>query len=300
PTNNFETRFRLEQYSLGGKNLRTGPAFNVSGLRLAAGFLWIYGPVLSGHNNNTVKLVLSQVSPRTLVVDRSWTLAAKHRGKVLESVAVAPGPVRTVWVGFERTLLRIEPLSGTTLRKVRLPARFAVDDVATDPAVRHLYVGTEPTFGGGAVFEYLASSGRQLPPAGSRLLRDSVGGVRLTAVPGGVFGSFRTGMLGETVRLSQQGLRNQPLHSSIFGWTMAASTVYGGGSLYLANDGGGIACITPRGVVVARTTLAALRGTGDLLTVDPASHVVYGQGRHGLVAITPPARCSALIKRLAR
>ena len=110
-------------------------------------------------------------------------------------------------------------------------------------------------------------------------------------MPGGTFGLFRTGMLGQVVKLSQQGLHNHPLHNQIFGFTMSASTVYGGGALFLTNLDGGTACISPGGAVRHTTTLGLLKDSGDLLAADPTAHLVYAVGTHSLLAITPPASC---------
>jgi hypothetical protein len=291
PTGVTSQRYRLESFSLtGGQRLR-GPVFSGSRLQLAKGYAWVYGAVFSGHNNGFVTLVLSQVSQQTLAVVRSWTLAPRHRGSGLGTVAVAPGPGHSVWVGYQRTLRHISTATGATIGRVHVPAGFSVVSLAIDPAHRHLYAGTAPLRGGGAVFEYRAGSGQPLAPVRGRLLRDSVGGVDLTAVPGGVFGLFRTGMLGEVIKLSQPGLRNQPLRGRIFGFAMFATTVYTPGALFLANEGGGAGCVSPGGAVRHTTTIGALKGSGELLAVAGANKFVYGIGRHGLIVIMPPAGC---------
>jgi hypothetical protein len=283
--------YRLERFALDGGHLRRGPLFPTSQITLANGFAWVYGPVFIGPNSAHVKLLLSQVNEQTLAVVRSWALVGLKRAVGLDDVAVAPGPGHSVWVGYLRTLHQVDTTTGLAIRRLKVPAGFSIGSLATDPAVRHLYVGTTPTQSGGAVFEYLARSGRQLAPGRGRLLRDSVGGVDLTAVPGGTFGTFRTGMLGQVVKLSQQGLRNQPLHNRIFGFTMFASTVYGDGALFLTQLGGRTACISPGGTVRHTTTLAAIKDGNSLLAVDASAHRVYALGPHGLLAITPPASC---------
>jgi hypothetical protein len=291
PSGSTVQPFRLERFALSGGHLRRGPLFPMSQIRLADGFAWVYGPVFLDPQGNHVKLLLSQVNERTLAIVRSWALVGVRRSAGVEMVAVAPGPDHTVWVGYQRTLHQVSTATGLAIRREHLPAGFSIVSLATDPAVRHLYVGTTPAQSGGAVFEYQASSGRQLAPAGGRLLRDSVGGVDLTAVPGGVFGLFRTGMLGEVVKLTQPGLRNQPLHNRIFGFTMFATTVYGTSALFLANDDGGTGCISPGGTVRHTTTISDLRNSGQLLAADPSTHLVYAVGHRSLIAITPPASC---------
>jgi hypothetical protein len=291
PTGSTGQPYRLERFAVTGGHLLRGPKFAVSQIQLADGFAWVYGAVFLGPHSNFVKLLLSQVNEQTLAVVRSWALVPLRRAAGLETVALTPGPGHSVWVGYQRTLHKVDTATGLTTRRLKVPAGFSIGSLATDPAVRHLYVGTTPAESGGAVFEYLAGSGRQLAPARGRLLRDSVGGVELTAVPGGAFGTFRTGMLGEVVKLTQRGLRNHPLHNRIFGFSMFATTVYGGGALFLANDDGGTGCISIGGAVRHTTTISALKNSGELLTTDRRAHLVYGLGPHGLLAITPPAGC---------
>src|SRR5262249_52959440 len=104
PVNRPETVFQLQKISLASGAVQSGPRCGVSGLRLASGSLWVYGPVFSGPHSSRVRLVLHQVSPSSLHVIRSWTLLPTRRLASLSNVAVAPGPGHTVWIGFRRTL----------------------------------------------------------------------------------------------------------------------------------------------------------------------------------------------------
>jgi hypothetical protein len=292
PVNRPETRFQLRRISLGSGAVQSGPHFSVSGMRLASGYLWVYGPAYLSHGNR-VRLELHQVNPSTLHLIRSWILLPTRRLVSLAQVAVAPGPGprRTVWVGFRRTLRLISASTGAVLRRARVPAGFSITDVAADEIGHRLYVAAAPRQGGGAVFEYQSISGLLLASATGKPVGFAVAGAALTAVPGGVWASFRTGMLGETVLLRRRELTAVPLHQPIFGWAMFASTVFGG-SLWLARQDGVIGCIGPQtGGVRSRTTLRALRDSGQLLTVDPGRRLVYGVGQHGVVAITAPASC---------
>jgi hypothetical protein len=244
-------------------------------------------------HGNRVRLELHQVNPSSLHLIRSWILLPTRRLVSLAQVAVAPGPGprRTVWVGFRRTLRLISTSSGAVLRRARVPAGFSITDVAADEIGHRLYVAAAPRQGGGAVFEYQSISGLLLASATGKPVGFAVAGAALTAVPGGVWASFRTGMLGETVLLRRRELTAVPLHQPIFGWAMFASTVFGG-SLWLARQDGVIGCIGPQtGGVRSRATLRALRDSGQLLTVDPGRRLVYGVGQHGVVAITAPASC---------
>ncbi|HEX6858539.1 MAG TPA: hypothetical protein VF204_24855 [Streptosporangiaceae bacterium] len=293
PVNRPETRFQLRRISLASGAVQSGPRFSVSGMRLASGFLWVYGPVYSGPHGTRVRLVLHQVSPSSLRLIRSWTLLPTRRLVSLADVSVTagPGPGRTVWVGFRRTLRLISASTGAVRRRARVPAGFSITDVAADEIGHRLYVAAAPRQGGGAVFEYQSINGLLLASATGKPVGFAVAGAALTAVPGGVWASFRTGMLGETVLLRRRELTAVPLHRPIFGWAMFASTVFGG-SLWLARQDGVIGCIGPQtGRVRSRATLPALRDSGQLLTVDPGRHLVYGVGRDGVVAITAPAPC---------
>jgi hypothetical protein len=291
PVNRPETRFQLRRISLASGAVQSGPRFSVSWLRLASGFLWVYGPIYSGPHGTRVRLVLHQVSPSSLRPVRSWTLLPTRRLMSLSDVSVTPGPGRTVWVGFRRTLRLVSVTSGATLRRARVPAGFSVTDMATDPRRQLLYAAATTRQGGGAVFEYGARSGFQLASATGPPVEFAVAGSNLTAVPGGVWSSYRTGMLGQTVLLRARELSAVPLHSPIFGWAMFATTVYGD-SLWLARQDGVIGCIGPQtGAVRARSTVRALNASGQLLTVAPGRRLVYALGRRGVVAISAPPAC---------
>jgi hypothetical protein len=292
PVNRPETVFQLRRISLASGAVQSGPRFRVSGLRLASGFLWVYGPLYSGPHSSRVRLVLHQVSPSSLRLIRSWTLLPTRRLLSVSYVSVAPGPGQTVWVGFRRTLRLVSVTSGATLRRARVPAGFSITDVATDPRRQRLYAAATPPLGGGAVFEYQACSGLLLASATGKPVDFAVAGSDLTAVPGGVWSSFRTGMMGLTVLLRARDLSAVPLHRPIFEWGMWATTIYGGGALWLATMERTVACIGPRsGAVRVRTTLPGLGDSAQLLTADPGRHLVYAVGKHGVVAISPPPSC---------
>ena len=79
----------------------------------------------------------------------------------------------------------------------------------------------------------------------------------------------------------------------LFGWPMGATTVYGGGRLWLATQAGVVACLDPR-TGSARSTEHVRSGRSiDLIAVDPARRRVLAldDSRPGLVEIIPPSRC---------
>jgi hypothetical protein len=191
------------------------------------------------------------------------------------------------------------------LTMARLPVKMAASDLADDPAGEHLYVSAAHMVRGGmegnVVLEYDARSGRLLAEANHGLVTYSVAGSALTAVPGGVWVSFRTGMLGLTLHLRQPDLATvappgpniaQSPATSLFHWAMYAATSYGGGALWLANQVGIVACLDPRtGKPRAIERLSQGQLIFKLLAADPASGQVYASDNRGLVAITPPPKC---------
>jgi hypothetical protein len=86
-----------------------------------------------------------------------------------------------------------------------------------------------------------------LAAASGGLLRYSVAEAWLTAVPGDVWASFRTGMTGLTVHLRRKGLRMiatpgpgiaQTRPDGVFQWVMFEDASYGGGVVWVANQSG--------------------------------------------------------------
>jgi hypothetical protein len=281
--------------------VRKGPAFAEAGIALASGYLWIFRAP-GQPASSSAPVVVREVSPRTLAVVRSVALPP---AAPVSAVSVATGPGVSVWIGDARDAWLINAVTGMVVNKVTVPARFAVRDVAVDPAGRHLYISAfnaHPQGGPGAVFEYDARSGRRLTRAVHGPVTFALSGAALTATPAGVWASYRTGMLGSTILLRRRGLvtvlppgHDLPPggHRSVYVWPMDATTVYGGGSFWVANEAGVMACASPRtGVVRARvrTRQGSLNGN-DLLAVDASAHLVYGLGQDGLIAISPPARC---------
>jgi outer membrane protein assembly factor BamB len=281
--------------------VRKGPVLPVGHLAVASGYLWVYGAAGGGSHPR-----VSQVDLRNLELIRPVHLPAVP-APTYPAVTVAAGPDDSVWIGSFQALLRVDAATGAVLVRVRLPAGLAVSDISVDPGRGHLYVSVAHLVNGGIegneVFEYDARSGRRLAVAANGLVTDSVAGAALTAVPGGVWASFRTGMLGLTIHLRQHdlaviappgpGIALTPA-TSVFHWPMYATTVYGGGALWLANQTGIVACLDPQtGKVRAQERLAQARLIYRLLAADPVSRQVFAAGARGLVRISPPRRCWA-------
>lgn len=150
--------------------------------------------------------------------------------------------------------------------------------------------------GGAVVTEYAAGTGRRLASQDGAPLKFSAAGASLAAVPADVWGTFRTGMMGQAALLRGRGLTVVALPSKdarIYSWAMGASTRYGGGSLWLSQSTTGrTACVAPAtGRVRSSATLKALSCGGSLLAVGSSARLVYAIGRPGLVTISAPAAC---------
>jgi hypothetical protein len=295
-------RYVLECTRLRGGPPQRGPSFPVGNLASVAGYLWVYGSLGSG-----LRPVISQVSPVTLARIRSIPLPQAPFG--YDGIAVAPGAGGSVWIGSDRTLLRADVATGAVLNQVTLPPGLVVSDAATGPAGATLYVsaarvvrhGTE----GLVMLEYDARSGRMAARASSGLLRYSVSGADLTAVPRGVWVSFRTGMLGLTIHLKSNGLRmvappglgtaRQPA-TGVFHWAMSEAASYGGGALWLASLSV-VACLDPQtGKIraserIGRSPESANQVIDQIEAIDPASRTMDGLGIDGPIQVTPPRRC---------
>ena len=151
------------------------------------------------------------------------------------------------------------------------------------------------------ILEYNARSGRKLAAASDGVIRYSVAGADLTAVPGGVWASFRTGMMGLTIHLGANGLpmitppgprivRTPP--TSVFHWPMYETTSYGGGALWVANELAIVACLDPRtGTIRASEHLPLSQFISGFDAIDPAARTIFALHYGDLLQITPPRRC---------
>ena len=291
--------YRLERRSLVSGQGRRGPLFSVGDISVAAGKVWVYG--LTGKQPHLPHLY--DVDPRRLTITRMVALPTPSFTD--PTIAIPVGHATSVWIGSNRTLRRIDASTGKTLAQAKVPRHLAVWDLSLDPSGRYLYAALATEANGGSsgvtLLEYDARSGHLLARAAARPpLSYSVAGAGLTAVAGGVWASFRTGMQGLTIHLRQHDLALKPPPTAriastpptgLFHWVMSASTFYGGGSLWQATEGGIVACLNPAtGRVRAREHVPASHEP-DLLAIDPRHHHVFGLEGTGLVQITPPKAC---------
>ena len=286
----------LQAIDLRTGRARRGASYRLSGLALAAGYLWVYGQLAAGRPS-----VLDEVSPRTLATIRSLSVPGN------DPAAPAAGAAGSVWAGAGRTLLRISVSTGAVLARAVLPSGLELSGLAVSPDAATLYAtAAQLTAGGAVVLEYTARTGRRLARAAGGALKWSAGGAWLTALPGGVWVWFRTGMLGESGLLGARSLKvvaglsttldagESPATGigTVYDWAMGSSAAYGGGALWVTTDGGLVACVDPAtGRVRAQEQV---RSQPILVAPDPATRqivVVMSQGATGVVAITPPQGC---------
>jgi hypothetical protein len=291
----------LCRISLGTGAVRLGPTFAGGGLAVASGRLWVYSTPGRGS-----RPAVSEVDPVTLQRVRPVPLPSVPASFGGVPATVTAGPAGSAWIGSYRTLLRLSVSTGTPLTKVTLPLGLAVSDVAEDPAGMTLYVSAahvDPRggIGGLVMLEYDARTGRMLAAASGGLIRDSVAGAALTAVPGGVWASFRTGMLGLTIHLGAKDLRiiappgpgvALTPATGVFHWPMYESTTYGGGILWVANQAGIVACLDPRtGAIRASEHLRQSQLIYQIESIDPTARMIFAFDNGDLLRITPPRRC---------
>jgi hypothetical protein len=289
--------YQLERTDLRTGSVRKGSLFAVGHIAVASGYVWVYGA-----RNPESPPRVAQVDSRTLAPIRSIRLPA-DRATYAEGIVTA-GPRGSVWIGTSRHLLRVDAATGAALVRVTAPPGLAVGDLAVDPSGRYLYVSTAHIVRGGveggAVFEYDARSGRELAYTARGLITYSVAGAGLTAVPGGVWASFRTGMLGLTIHLRRRdltliappgaGIAKTPA-TGLFHWPMSATTLYAGGALWLTNEAGFMACLDARKGGVRALERIPRSPQIALLSADPASRRLLALANGDVVELTPPERC---------
>ena len=284
----------LQAIDLHTGRVRRGASYRVSGLALAAGYLWVYGQAKAGRPS-----VLDETSPRTLATIRSLSVPGN------DEPAPAAGPAGSVWAGAGRTLLRISVRTGAVLARGVLPAGLELSALAASPDATTLYAAAAQLNAGGAVvLEYTASTGRRVAQAAGGALKWSAGGALLTALPAGVWVWFRTGMLGLSGLLSAQSLHvvaglsttldagESPATGigTIYDWAMGSSAAYAGGALWVTTNGGLVACVNPATGRVRKQE----RVTSQPIEVAPdpaARQIVVVRQSAGVVAITPPRDC---------
>lgn len=290
-TKDIGVSWRLRRTVLASGHVKLGPTFGVDSIGLGGGSVWVYGGQAAA--GGALRFKLYQVNRATLAVIRSRTLSVARNAAGI--MALSPDGNSDVAVGFLRSVLIVSARSGAIVGRITIGRGLFVTDVSV--AGRYLYVAASDPNGGAVVIEYNAATLRRLASNDRRPLLFSVGGGVLTAAPGGVWVSFRTGMLGQTVLLRQRGLGLVSLPGSgqrgnLFAWVMMASTEFAGTSVFLAREDGQIGCMNPgTGGIRARASVPGLTSTGQLVGAAKGGRVLYGFSLRGVIAISPPAAC---------
>lgn len=305
----------LEAFSLTGGHTHVGPTIGLGGgfsenLSLADGSLWVGGSI--GQGNKPTGPELCQLNPVTLHLVRQVSLPAPTRGDEAGlATLVSSGPHDTVWVGYGNTLVQLDARSGA-IASTETVATGSVASLATDPEKHLLYVSLSyPTIDGkmvdAAIEERLAMNGNLLfTTSATSPVTASVAGGELTALPGGVATSFRTGMMGATELLDATGLApitppglgpsyagvDEP-PGDIFSWPMGDSTLEGGGSLWIQNQWGILACVNPvtGALFASEQTSHPSASVMTLLGVRPVSHQLLAAFGDEVISITAPTSC---------
>lgn len=293
--------YALEVLDLRTRRVRRGESYPVTGLALASGYLWVYG-ASGGHP------LLEQASPGTLATIRRVRVPGIPG--VQGVAAVAAGPGGSVWVGGGRTLLRLSVRTGAVLAHAILPAGLDLSNLATGG--RNLYASASRLRpGGGVVLEYSEAVGKLLAQTGRAPLTWALWGPELTTVPGGVWVSFRSGMLGQSELLSARSLavvKGLPAVISaadspatgpgtIYDWAMGSISAYGGGTLWVATSGGVVACVNPvTGTARAQEVVPSDPAWSVFaLAADPHARqvvaLISAPRYAGVVTIRPPSAC---------
>jgi hypothetical protein len=277
-----------------GRVRRGGGSYQQYGLALASGYLWVYGGT-----------VLDEVDPSTLSRIHSITLprAAFAAAPYNQVVSVAAGVPGSVWVGASSALIRVSVSTGAVLGRITVPAGLDVDDVDDLPGSTYLFAAAQrlPPGFGAVVLEYDTGTGRLLARTSADPLPFSLAGADLTAVPGGVWASFRTGMDGQSMLLSAPSLRVRSEPSSpgdsLYLWAMGSTSVYGGGALWVMTNDGLRACVNPAtGRAIAEQTVLSSAGQPAIvLGADKATGqviaLILGDDSAAVVGIRPPPAC---------
>jgi hypothetical protein len=211
--------------------------------------------------------------------------------------------------------------TGPILARAALPSGLYLSTVAAGPGGEDLYAAAvrRPPRYGAVVLEYSSGTGALLAQSGAAALKWSADGAYLTAVPGGVWVWFRTGMMGQSGLLSRRSLSvvsglstavdagesAETGVGTIYDWAMASDSAYGGGVLWVTTSGGLLACVSPvtgrvrvqetvtSGQALGVYAMAADRAARQVVAVISTTNNTTGVMTVSVVAFTPPPGCWA-------
>jgi hypothetical protein len=261
------------------------PALTVTG-----GWVWI----VAGVGDD---IVAEQLDPSTLALHAKESLPVRNTlfppfRPVPNLTATVDGPL---WVAGGEDLWALNPATGAV--ETEFDTGNEIASMSTDPSGNLLYTGGQTTAAGGmSVTQYNAQTGEELERSDQQ---DAISVGTVAATSGGVWVSYRTGMLGSSLELSANGLRLifpppdvDPCSHTKYCDIMGVWASVSDGTVWLTNLGpnnsGTLTCAdsTTGAVPASEETGVAVVGpiaSGQLL------YAVTLSG--GVVVITPPAAC---------
>lgn len=263
-----------------------------SSLAYSAGSVWVAAVTSSPSAGHDGTATLDQIDPATLTPRGTMQLpiTALPGGGAGFPAVLAAAPGGPLWVGIGTQLYRVDPTTGAVTGQLGEPGD--VDSLSLSPDSGLLYAGTAGANGtGGVVVERDATSGALLA---TRDLPYSVAGAQVSASDAGVWASYRTGMLGDTVELRSSDLAQivppkgvTPTLRTPFVAAMGVATSVSGGVLWLY----GIQTLRCANPVTGhvRSTEPVHTGVEGQVAAYPGA--VYVSSSNGITVLAPPSAC---------
>ncbi|MGO9911197.1 MAG: hypothetical protein ACLPQS_08580 [Acidimicrobiales bacterium] len=202
-----------------------------------------------------------------------------------------------LWVATEQELKLISPTTGVAVLTASLPEGDY--QVATEPDGSYVDVSINPSTESlqPEVLEFEASNGALIA---TRSRMPAVSGPELTEVPGGVWASYRTGMLGTSIKLAEPSLRYEipakratnvlPAPDVAVG--MGEEATLAGNVLFLT-DLAGVSCLAATG----NRVLASERWPGNAEEGTQKEWIPFGALNGTVYATTGPAVIAVHVPR---
>lgn len=259
------------------------PISDADAMTVTGGWVWVVGSAPNGASG----VVVYTLDPDALTTVATKTLLVSEPGdfEVVTGTltATAGGPL---WVAGGGNLYALSATTGAILHE--LPAGMTASSLSTSPDGSVLYVGGRRDLAPLVLSELDAHSGRLLA---SESETDGVGDTRVAGTNGGVWVSFRTGMMGVAVLHDKTGLRAVPTPQypfpSPFEQGMGVTTNVSDGTLWLAGLQR-LACADP---LTGALRVSEPPVESQIDTVVASGGTLYGGGTGGLSVISAPRAC---------
>lgn len=264
------------RYDRGTHRLVYGPRLpDAEDLTVTGGWVWVVSPDLPPQDQASR---VYRLDPATL--DRRSVQDLPRSGDSAVVAATVGGPL---WVATGSDLYSLDPTSGAIHTRRSLAGEITA--LATDPQGRYLYVADNT--GGLTVDERDARSGTLVRQTTRPL---AIAGGGLAATPGGVWITYRSGMLGQAERLDAASLaRTAPSAEAL---TTPDST-YDETMGVVVSVSEGVAWVSAvHSLTCADPTTAAVRAAESAqVDGESAGRQLYAATTTGLAVIDPPALC---------